>query len=71
MYAIEQGDCLDVMKDLPNQSIDMILTDPPYGTTGIACLNLNRIFIGIEKDEKYFNIAKERIENHYSKLQDG
>ena len=34
------------------------------GSTGIACLNTNRKFIGIEKDENYFNIAKERIENH-------
>ena len=32
------------------------------GTTGVAAKNLNRNFIGIEKDEKYFNIAKERIE---------
>ncbi len=31
------------------------------GTTGIACKNTNRHFIGIEKDEKYFNIAKERL----------
>ena len=33
------------------------------GTTGVACKRLNRRFIGMEKDEKYFNIAKERIEN--------
>ena len=33
------------------------------GSTGVACKNLNRSFIGIELDEKYFNIAKERIEN--------
>jgi site-specific DNA-methyltransferase (adenine-specific) len=32
------------------------------GTTGVACINTNRRFIGIEKDEKYFNIAKERID---------
>ncbi len=32
------------------------------GTTGVACKNLNRNFIGIEKDEKYFEIAKARIE---------
>ena len=32
------------------------------GTTGVACKKLNRRFIGMEKDEKYFNIAKERIE---------
>lgn len=32
------------------------------GSTGVACMNTNRKFIGIELDEKYFNIAKDRIE---------
>ena len=32
------------------------------GSTGIACLNTNRNFIGIEKDDKYFEVAKKRIE---------
>lgn len=32
------------------------------GSTGIACINTNRNFIGIELDENYFNIAKDRIE---------
>jgi len=32
------------------------------GTTGIACANLGREVIGIEMDEKYFNIAITRIE---------
>ena len=31
------------------------------GTTGVACINTNRRFIGIELDENYFNIAKDRI----------
>jgi len=31
------------------------------GTTGVACKNLGRSFIGIEKEEKYFEIAKSRI----------
>ena len=34
------------------------------GSTGVACMNTNRRFIGIELDEKYFNIAKNRIENN-------
>lgn len=34
------------------------------GTTGVACKNLNRKFIGIEMDDKYFEVAKNRIENH-------
>lgn len=32
------------------------------GSTGVACVNTKRHFIGIELDEGYFNIAKERIE---------
>lgn len=34
------------------------------GSTGIACLNTNRNYIGIELDPEIFNTAKERIENH-------
>ena len=33
------------------------------GSTGVACINTNRNFIGIEKDDKYFEIAKKRIED--------
>ena len=160
MVDLRQGDCLELMKDIPDKSIDMILCDLPYGTTasswdkiinaddlwqqyeriikdngtrfgtmagkrpshkketiqewtnypfdvlqfesvgkpihptekpvalleyliktytnenetvldncmgsgstGVACVNTNRNFIGIELDENYFNIAKERINN--------
>ena len=35
MYELMQGDCLELMKGIPDGSVDMILTDPPYGTT--AC----------------------------------
>ena len=31
------------------------------GTTGVACINTNRSFIGMELDDKYFEIAKARI----------
>ena len=44
---------------------DFIIVDPfmGSGTTGVACKTLNRDFIGIELDENYFKIAKERIDN--------
>lgn len=32
--TLKNGDCLGLMGELPNKSIDMILCDPPYGTTG-------------------------------------
>ena len=35
------------------------------GSTGVACINTGRKFIGIEKEEKYFEIAKNRIESHH------
>ena len=117
------GDCLQEMTKLESKSVDMILTDLPYGTTScdwdciipfeklwanynriikdncctalfgsepfssylsmsnikkykydwccagsgttaIACLNTNRNYICIEKELKYFEIMKERIEKY-------
>ena len=37
------------------------------GSTGVACLNTNRKFIGIELEENYFNIAVNRIFENYDK----
>jgi len=34
-YTLMRGDCLERMKEIPDSSVDMVLTDPPYGTT--AC----------------------------------
>ena len=44
---------------------DEVALDPfmGSGTTGVACMNLGRKFIGIEIEPKYFDIACERIEN--------
>ena len=33
MYKLLHGDCLELMKKIPDKSIDMILCDLPYGTT--------------------------------------
>ena len=38
------------------------------GSTGVACLQTNRNFIGIELDENYYNIAKKRCSEYQSKL---
>ena len=38
------------------------------GSTGVACMNTDRKFIGIELDETYFELAKERIEDAQIKL---
>ena len=58
---------VELMKVLVENSSNELETvlDPfmGIGSTGIACKELNRNFIGIELDEKYFNIAKERIES--------
>lgn len=53
----------DLLTCFPNARV---VLDPfmGSGTTGVACKNHNRNFIGMELDEDYFNIAKERIENH-------
>lgn len=54
---------------LDNTNEGDIVFDPCMGSgsTGVACLNTNRIFIGIELDEKYFNIAQNRIEEAANK----
>ena len=53
--------CINYL-DNPN-----IICDPfmGSGTTGVACANMGKTFIGIEKEQKYFDIACKRIENAY------
>ena len=57
-------DMLEFMIEKFSDESEVIL-DPfmGSGSTGVACLNTNRNFIGIELDETYFNLAKERINN--------
>ena len=53
-----------LIKTYTNQGETVLDNCMGCGSTGIACLNTNRRFIGIELDEKYFEMAKSRIENH-------
>ena len=41
------------------------------GTTGIACINTGRFFVGIEKEARYFEMARDRIESTIQWIKDG
>ena len=97
LVQLWQGNCLELMKDIPDGSVDITFatdkqkqalhpTQKPVtllewlvrtytnedetvldncmgsGSTGVACINTNRNFIGIELDKQYFKIAENRIE---------
>jgi len=51
----------DLIKTFSNENDLVVDLTMGSGSTGVACKNTNRNFIGIEQDENYFNIAKERI----------
>lgn len=54
--------CEWLIKSYTNENMTVLDNCMGSGSTGVACVNTNRNFIGIELDENYFNIAKERIE---------
>jgi len=54
----------DLIKTFSNENDLIVDLTMGSGSCGVACKNLNRNFIGIEMDDKYFEIAKERIEKH-------
>ena len=60
-----------LIKTYTNESETVLDFTMGSGTTGVACVNTDRKFIGIELDETYFNIAKERIEDAQIKLGGG
>lgn len=60
-----------LIKTYTNESETVLDFTMGSGTTGVACINTDRKFIGIELDETYFNIAKERIEDSQIKLGGG
>jgi site-specific DNA-methyltransferase (adenine-specific) len=64
--TIYHGDCLDLMKDIPDKSIDLVLTDPPYGIGDKfvgGCKTPNRMqelynisnWVDVAPDQKYFD----------------
>lgn len=57
-----------LIKTFTNEGDTVLDNTMGSGSTGVACMNTNRNFIGIEKDEKYFDIAKSRINDAGKKL---
>ena len=53
----------DLIQTYSNEGNTILDFTMGSGSTGVACVNTNRNFIGIELDEGYFQIAKQRIEN--------
>ena len=51
----------DLIKTFSNENDLVVDLTMGSGSTGVACKNTNRNFIGIEKDENYFKIAEQRI----------
>ena len=56
----------DLIQTYSNEGNTVLDFTMGSGSTGVACVNTNRNFIGIEIDEGYFNIAKKRIEEAYA-----
>ena len=53
-----------LIKTYTNESETVLDNTMGSGSTGIACLNINRNFIGIELDDTYFNITQNRINTY-------
>jgi len=58
----------DLIKTFSNEGDLVVDLTMGSGSTGVACKNTGRNFIGIEKDDEYFGIAKERLERHKSQM---
>ena len=51
-FDLWKGDCLELMKDIPDGSVDLILTDPPYQTTNLSWDSM------IPLDEMWFELKR-------------
>lgn len=58
-----------LIKTYTNEGETVLDNTMGSGTTGVACINTNRNFIGIELDKDYYEMAKKRLINHQKQLQ--
>lgn len=64
LNKIHQGDCLDVMKEIKNSSVDCIITDPPYSTPTITSFGRKKVLnlADLSIQERFFRDVKKEIE---------
>lgn len=70
MIDLKQGDCLEIIKNIPSESIDLVVTDPPYKLTSRGC---SGTMGGYWKDEKakkglVFNFNNIKCEDYIPEL---
>ena len=61
MIDLRQGDCLELLKDIPDGSVDLVLTDPPYGTMntdGGRRLGINGWDSALDKEQMWHEINR-------------
>ena len=61
---IIQGDCLEVMKTIGSNSIDLVITDPPYSTPTITAFGRKKVYnlADLSIQEFYFRSVKNELE---------
>ncbi|MEH2285774.1 MAG: hypothetical protein V7K90_31410 [Nostoc sp.] len=64
--TLYQGDCLNVLRSLPDDSVNLMLTDPPYHTTKKANVTGDRDF---KTDKSYLDWLDTIAEQKYLRLQ--
>ena len=57
-----------IIKTYTNENETVLDFTMGSGSTGVACINTNRKFIGIEQDDNYFEIAEQRVKNKMLKF---
>lgn len=72
--TLYREDCLEVLPTLAPDSVDSIVTDPPYGlgfmgsgSTAKAAIKEGFRFVGIEREQEYFAIACQRAKAEFDK----
>lgn len=66
------GDCIELMREMPEESVDLIITDPPYGVA-VDTSKVGREYIGTFDDSKdnWFDIVKVALDEMYRVLKVG